>query len=102
MEKRMCPFCGKEFSSDASYRVHKSRYHRGETAAEKRNHEDIIDEVQENETPTIKEDTTSETTSDNMEATEEESGSGWLWVVGGIAATLITLFFFGRYGGGQQ
>ncbi len=102
MESRTCEFCSKSFKNGNSYRVHKSRYHRGETATEKRNHEDTIDKVQENETPTIKENATSETTSDNMEATEEESGFGWLWRLGGIAVAITLLFFFGRYGGGRQ
>ena len=100
MKSKICPFCGKEFSSGASYRVHKSRYHRGETAAEEQNHEDTMDNVLADGTRTVKEDTEPETTSDDIETTEEESGSGWLLGLGGIALGVILLFLFGKHGGG--
>ena len=102
MATRSCPFCGKEFSSGASYRVHKSRYHRGETAAEEQDYKYTMDNTTTDELLAVLEDAEPETASVDDGELEENSGPGWLLGLGGIAAATILLFFFGRYGGGRR
>lgn len=96
MTTKICPFCGREFSSGNSYRVHKSKYHRGESVEQA---SDTID-MSESE-PQVIEEPAQESPSESEEP-EERSGSGldWLLGLGGLAGLLL-LFFLGR-GGGQQ
>ena len=56
MKSRICPFCGKEFNSGASYRVHKSRYHRGEIAAEEQDYKYTMDNATTDEPQVVLED----------------------------------------------
>lgn len=102
MKNRICPFCGKEFSSGASYRVHKSRYHRGETAAEEQDYKYTMDNATTDEPQVVLEDAEPETVSVEDDESKEKSGPGWLLGLGGIAVAVILLFFFGRYGGGRR
>ena len=102
MKSKICPFCGKEFSSGASYRVHKSRYHRGEMAAEEQDYKYTMDNTSTDEPHVVLEDSELETASVEDNESEEKSGPGWLLGLGGIAVAAILLFFFGRYGGGRR
>lgn len=102
MKSRICPFCGKEFNSGASYRVHKSRYHRGEIAAEEQDYKYTMDNATTDEPQVVLEDAEPETVSVEDDESKEKSGPGWLLGLGGIAVAVILLFFFGRYGGGRR
>ena len=102
MATRSCPFCEKEFGSGASYRVHKSRYHRDETAAEEQDYRYTMNNATTDEPQTVPEDTEPETVSVEDNESEEKSGPSWLLGLGEIAVAVILLFFFGRYGGGRR
>ena len=96
---RVCPFDGKEFSSGASYRVHKSKYHRGESLPQQQS--ELPEEKPVTETPVIEELANPEKDIDEQEKTEEHSDAGWGWLLGlGGLAGLLLLIFLGR-GGGQ-
>lgn len=90
MTQRLCPFCGKEFSSGASYRVHKSRYHHGEQELEEQNV--AKNETCEKESPEHNE----------IEPTEEGSESDWIWLVGLGGLALLIMLIFSGHGGDQQ
>lgn len=103
MVARTCEICGKEYSSGASYRVHKSRYHRN--AVEEQTPK--LDGLQQPlETPSNQ---TSEpekqepaSTPDPKKAREvgrnRKGGSDdWLVVAGGgVVAVILLLLFGGR------
>jgi hypothetical protein len=100
MTTRICPFCGKEFSSGASYRVHKSKYHRGQQEPEKL--AELPAEKTITETTITEELANQEKDIDEQEETEEHSGAGWSWLLGlGGLAGLLLLIFLGRRGGQQ-
>jgi hypothetical protein len=98
MANRICPFDGKEFSSGNSYRVHKSKKHRGETPPQSNNisvepaptieaevpEPEVIEEPQPASNPEVEEQTE-----------KVGSGSGWIWLIGGVVG-LALLFFFLR------
>lgn len=109
MTSRTCPFCGKGFSNGASYRVHKSKYHRCESLPQQQS--ELPEEKPITTVPVIKSLAESETveepkTSSNREVEEKHSDSGWGWiallVIGLVAAPAILPLLFKRGGGGQQ
>ena len=100
MANRICPFDGKEFSSGASYRVHKSKYHRGESLPQQQS--ELPEEKPVTETPVIEELASPERDISKQEEVEEHSGFGWGWAAGlGGLALFLLLLYFGRRGGQQ-
>lgn len=100
MTERICPFCGKEFSSGASYRVHKSRYHRGQQEPERRAETPVIEESANPEKGVIDREDAGEPQPISSQGIEgSPHGSGWGWIAGlGGLALLVMLILFGRGG----
>jgi len=89
MATRICTICGKEYSSGASYRVHKSRYHRANSVTD--------DEIKLEET--LEATVSSNPSSPAPKSREVESRGGnmdVLLIAGGVVAVILAILLGGR------
>ncbi len=104
MSIRICPFDGKEFKSGASYRVHKSRFHRGQALPEPESEPVEQAATVSDAAPVVESLPAEDRPSDgSREIAERHSSSSWGWLgLGGAVLAIILVVLFRRRGGGQQ
>lgn len=93
---RKCEICGTEYSSGASYRVHKSRYHRAETPNS--NSKDLPVQITANpESEEHEQEIAPEQKKSREAERNRKGGDDWfLAAASGVAAVILLLLFGGR------